>query len=220
MNLKNMKYVNSKLIAKYDLSNKEDLCEAAYLCVYEYEYMNKKYKYRMLCPDRITEIPEEMEVMFKNHPKDAVRAVYLHKDEERGIFIKIFSLIITLLEIISTAIYIYILFKYMMIDNLYGMIMLAFGIIIILFSIVKSKLPNKRTKMYAQLENSIINNSVAEAQLEKTSSNSLLYHGYKGKYKYSYQNTEYIKEFRFKNKPHQNIKIYFDNDTGKIIYFN
>ena len=68
----NMNYVTANLVATYDLCALSDpsVKYIDYLCVYEYEYEGKIYKYREHKKDNFSPIPETLELVFRENPSD------------------------------------------------------------------------------------------------------------------------------------------------------
>ena len=230
-------HVIANLVATYDIShaNAKSVASIDYLCIYEYEYDGKKFKYRTHQRDNFSPIPETIELCFK---KDPTKAYKVNNSSNNDYFKKssgvdFFSLIwIGLIVAVLLIIY----FIYNMFKEFSEFEIIPFLLIFICLIIIANRKTIKIQKIAnnrdAMIEDAMLNNRTVTAYLIKTKSrrwtnkpnNSRLQVHYKefpytGKYTYNYNGKKYNKTFEFSSTPPRSLRLFFNKNPKNVIHF-
>lgn len=220
------KHVIANLVATYDLSPPEaqSVLSIDYLCVYEYEYEGKKYKYRTHQKDTFSSIPEMIELGFTKDPNNAYKVNISSQGNENKSSVNIIFWSFIFIGLFILLFIIYNIIKYF---NIIG-ILFIIGILIAIISKSNKKNNNHKKNKDEMLENAILNNNTAIAYLIKTKYISRFedteldsyYRGknYETKYKYEYNGKKYTTSFYFGSRPPRVIKIFFGKNPKDIIH--
>ena len=235
-----IKSINSKtnhvmvnLVATYDISPADANSVSAidYLCIYEYEYEGKKYKYRTHQKDNFSPIPETIELGFRKDPSDAYKVnVSSQRNENKSSNIIFWMFIFGGLSLVIY--FIYNIVKYVIGSELNIFSLL---IIIVLFIIAINNCLKKQKKgnnRDAMIEDAMLNNRTTTAYLTKTTYRSHTLQSasptmqqhykerpYKGKYTYEYEGKKYKKSFEFSSSPPSSMRLFFGKNPKDIIHF-
>lgn len=240
-NPKNLTHVVAKLIAKYDISPEEAPLYTSihYLCIYEFEYSGKKYKYRthQIGDLPLIPIPETIELCFIEDPNKARKVTDYYKNEEQkssSNFSFFIFILIGLTIIIFALSEIYKLLNEVLSD--FNIINIPFILIFICLYILiekrKTKIRKKLQNRDAMIEDAMLNNRTAIAYLTKTrhhvakvddwqSPTEEFYRQfpYEGKYTYNYNGKKYNKTFPFSVYPPHSIRVFFNKNAKDVFTF-
>lgn len=236
---KEKKYVSGNLVATYDLTPtySQSFKNLDYLCVYEYEYEGKKYKYRTHQRDNFAPVPETIQLVIT---KDPSKAIKVNNSTENQQYKKSSSFGCGLIAfaIVIFAIYaVYSLIK-TLIDSFakikfeFNIIYVFIFVVIVLLNVIAiSKARRKQSNRDAEIEDAILNNRVVNAQLKKSvyvnftnfehgSANHSIYKSnpYEGIYTYEYNGKKYTIKYGFDNTPPSVITLYLGKKAKDIIY--
>lgn len=231
------KNINSKtnrvianLVATYDLSpsNANSVSAIDYLCVYEYEYEGKKYKYRMHQRDNFSPVPEIIELGFTKDPSKPYKVNNSsQKNETKTSNITFWTFILG--GLILIIYFIYNVIKYIFPEtNIFSLlIIICLFIIATIIGLKKQKNGKNRDAM---IEDAMLNNRTATAYLTKTIYRSRHYEDkgmeqyykerpYKGKYRYEYNGKKYTTALVFSSRPPSSVRLFLGKNPKDIIHF-
>ena len=226
-------HVIANLVATYDLSpaDANSVLAIDYLCIYEYEYEGKKYKYRTHQRDNFSPIPEIIELGFTKDPGKAYKVNNSSQSSENKSSNIIFWLFI-FGGLSLAAYFIYNIVKYVIGSelNIFSLlIIIGLFIIAIMNGLKKQRKCNNRDAM---IEDAMLNNRTTTAYLTKTIYRSHTLQNdsptmqqyykerpYKGKYTYEYNGKKYKKSFEFSSHPPKSIRLFLGKTPKDIIHF-
>lgn len=241
-----MEEVVANLVATYNLNSTDEksVMDIDYLCIYEYEYNGKKYKYRTHQKDNFEPIPEQLELCFyQKNPEKAFKKrktnTDFSNDSKEKKSTSLVKYIVYAVCFIFIAIIIYIFYKLFKIFTVVGDIkhIFIFIIAVVLISLICIK-KEKNTKGKDELlEDAIVNNRTATAYLKKerfynpagnlkelspalSGTADRVYFKdtpYQAIYTYEYNGKKYKKTIWFASKPPKTIRVYFNKNPKDII---
>lgn len=224
--------VTANLVATYDLSpaNASSVLSIDYLCIYEYEYEGKKYKYRTHQRDNFSPVPETIELVVGKDPNKAYKVNNSsHRSETKSLNIMFWAFILG--GLILIIYFIYNVVKYVFPEtNIFSLlIIICLFIIITTISLRKQKNSKNRDEI---IENAMLNNRTVTAYLTKTKYRSHTLQNdsptmqqyykerpYKGEYTYEYNGKKYKKSFEFSSQPPNSVRLFFGKNPKDIIHF-
>lgn len=224
-----MNHVIATLVATYDLSHSDEQSVKSidYLCIYEYQYDGKTYKYRTRQQDNFSQIPEEIELCFKKDPKKAFKK---RENNEPSSESKMFWIIFFIIGMFLLMLFINGLSD----TTANNPFIMIFFILIFIFVILISFHKKKNKKDINELlEEAMINNRTVIAHLTKWKyihyspttddlkdyRDRMIYENpYRGKYTYTYNKKEYKIVFYFSTIPPKSIRLFFNKNPKDIIH--
>ena len=230
-----LNHVTANLVATYDLSpdNASSVKNIDYLCVYEYEYEGKIYKYRTHQKDTFSPIPEIIELGFTNDPSSVYKVNTSSQNRlQKSLTSVKAGLLIWGILILMCLIIIY--FAYNMVKSLFGdgVSLIGLLIIIVLFVliVIKSKKQKNGKNTDEIIEDAILNNRVVTAVLIKIDKRNYVFIDnprlkvtyketpYRGKYKYIYNGKKYTMWRYFSNYPPSTMKLFLGKNPRDIVF--
>lgn len=228
-----LNHVVANLVATYDISpaNTQSADSVDYLCVYEYEYDGKKYKYRTHQKGNFSPVSETIELGFGKNPAKAYKVDTSSKsnDVKASSGINFYALVGIGLIIVIYIIYRIIKGLLEVEFNIPVLVIFIFGMFLLYKKIFQ--IQKERENQDAMIEDAILNNRTVNAYLTKTrrrswsneESSYLTVHykmyPYEGKYTYTYNGKKYKKTFEFSEYPPNSIRLFFHKNPKDVFHY-